>query len=111
MSKRDPLLPLRQMRDHAVEAVSLSAERERADLPKDRLLMHALTRLVEIVGEAASRVSPEIQRRNPEIPWVDVIGMRHRLIHGYDAVDLDVLWATVKEDLPVLVKRLDGLLG
>lgn len=99
------------MRDHAIEAIGLVARRKRKDLETDRLLMHALTRLVEIVGEAAGRVPVEIQKKHGTIPWSDVVGMRHRLIHGYDEVDLDVLWATADEDLPTLVKQLDRVLG
>lgn len=110
MSRRDPLVALRQMRDHAVEALALAADRTRRDLDTDRLLMHALTRLIEIVGEAARRVPEEVQKRHREIPWADVIGMRHRLIHGYDQVDLDVLWATLEVDLPVFLKQLDSVI-
>lgn len=94
-------------RDHALEAIELAARRKRRDLETNRLLMHALTRLVEIVGEAADQVPTDIQKTHGTIPWRDAIGMRHRLIHGYDEVDLDILWATVKEDLPALAKQLD----
>lgn len=110
MSRRDPLVALRQMRDHAAEAVALLARRKRRDLDTNRVLMLALTRLVEIVSEAANRVSSDLQVKYAQIPWPDVIGMRHRLVHGYDEVDLDVLWATVQEDLPGLLKQLDRIL-
>lgn len=110
MSRRDPLVTLRQMRDHAAEAVALVAHRRRRDLDTDRVLMHALTRLVEVVGEAASRVPRELQAKHDAIPWADVIGMRHRLIHSYDQVDLDVLWATLDDDLRTLIKQLDRIL-
>lgn len=111
MSRRDPLVALRQMRDHAAEAVALAGRHKRKDLDKDRVLMHALTRLVEIVGEAANRVPPEMHAQYRTIPWLDIVGMRHRLIHGYDQVDLDVLWATIDDDLPALVHQLDRILG
>lgn len=111
MARRDPLVALRQMRDHANEAITLAAGRRRRDLDADRMLLHALTRLVEIVGEAADRVPDEVQARHGEIPWADVVGMRHRLSYGYDEVDLDVLWATVAGDLPDLVAALDRILA
>ena len=63
-----------------------------------------------IVGEAANRLSTEDQSRYPSIPWKAIVGMRNRLIHGYDAIDLDVLWDTVQIDLPELVEELERIL-
>jgi len=100
---------LRHMLDHAREAVSLVQGKTRADLDKDRLLNLALVRLIEIVGEAASRVSKETQRRYPEIPWPQIVSMRNRLIHGYDFVDFDILWQTVNEDLLLLIAELEKI--
>ncbi len=58
--------------------------------------------LVEIIGEAAARVGTESREKYPSIPWLQVVGIRNRLVHGYDAVDLDVLWDTIIDDLPRL---------
>ncbi len=110
MPPRDPLVALRQMRDHAAEAVDLVARRRRRHLDEDRVLMLALCRLIEIVGEAGGRVPKQVQARYPSLPWADIVGMRHRLIHGYDDVDLDVLWATLTDDLPTLLQQLDRIL-
>ena len=85
--------------------------KSRDELAADRKLQLALTRLIEIVGEAASRVSQETRLRHPEIPWPQMVGMRNRLIHGYDTVDLAVLQSTVGVDLPPLVAQLDAILG
>jgi uncharacterized protein with HEPN domain len=74
------------------EAVELTQGRTREDLGRDRLLVLGLQRLVEIVGEAANRVSKATQAEFPEIPWQPIIGMRNRLIHGYDVIDVDVVW-------------------
>ena len=74
------------------------------------MLELALVRLIEIIGEAAARVSPEGQREYPSIPWPKIIGMRNRLIHGYDEVDLDVLWDTIEFDLPPLITTLQQIL-
>jgi uncharacterized protein with HEPN domain len=100
-----------QMRDHAADAIEACAGRRRPDLEKDMLLRHALTHLVEIVGKAANRVPLQAREAHPAIPWAEIIGMRRRLAHGYDEVNLDVLWATVKEDLPALMDDLDAILG
>jgi uncharacterized protein with HEPN domain len=82
---------LSHMLDHAREVIVLSEGRSRSDLDTDRLLNLALVRLLEIVGEAANRVPPEERQQHPEIPWPQIISLRNRLIHGYDAVDNDIL--------------------
>ena len=75
------------MLDHAQEAITLTRGKARADLDSDRVLNLALVRLLEVVGEAAGRVSEEERARYPEIPWPQIVGLRNRLIHGCDAVD------------------------
>ncbi len=94
------------MLEHAREAMQLVAGRNRSDLDTDRVLSLALVRLLEIVGEAAARVSSEARARHPAIPWLEIVSLRNRLIHGYDAVDMDVLWSIVNTDLPALVRGL-----
>ncbi len=89
-SRRDRVR-LDHMLDHAREAITLTRGKTRADLDSDRLLSLALVRLLEIVGEAAGRVSKEECALHPEIPWPQIIGLRNRLIHGYDAVDHNIL--------------------
>jgi uncharacterized protein with HEPN domain len=99
------------MRDYARKALEMTAGREREDLDKDEMLRLALTHLVEPVGEAASQVPAEQRDRHAGIPWAKVVGMRHRLIHGYDLVDYDILWGTIRHDLPGLIAELDQALG
>ena len=106
MMRHDDITRLRHMLDHAREAVALTQGKTRADLDAERLLELALTRLLEIIGEAAARVSPAGQERYAQIPWPEIIGMRNRLVHGYDAVDLDILWDIVQLDLPPLIAAL-----
>jgi uncharacterized protein with HEPN domain len=106
MPRHDPLVRMRHMRDHAREARQHASGRTRADLDRDRLLV-----LVEVIGEAASQVPAEVRERFPSIPWRDIIGMRNRLIHGYDVVDLDALWDTVTNDLPPLIAQLEAALS
>jgi uncharacterized protein with HEPN domain len=111
MSQHDPLLALRHMLDHAREAVALAQGSSRVDLDSDRLLQLALTRLVEIVGEAAARVPAELQARHSQLPWREAISARNRLIHGYDFVDLDILWEIVASDLPQLIPLLGQVIA
>ena len=81
MPRRDPEVRLLHMRDYARKAVGMVDGQRREDLEDDEKLRFALTHLVELIGEAASQVPPEIQQRYPEIPWQKVISMRHRLIN------------------------------
>jgi uncharacterized protein with HEPN domain len=111
MSRHDLRVSLLQMRDHTAEALAMAAGRARGDLDYDRMLELVLSRLLEIVGEAATRVPEEVRAAHPEVPWRDIIGMRNRLIHGYDAVDLDILWQIVALDLPALSAALDAILA
>lgn len=102
---------LRHMLEHAREAVEICRGRCRGDLDADRLLNLALVRLIEVVGEAANKVSGDVRERNPDIPWREIVAMRNRIIHGYDAVDFDILWAVIQQDLPDLIPRLERLLA
>jgi uncharacterized protein with HEPN domain len=99
------------MLDHAKEAAELIAGKDKVELQHNRVLELALIRLVEIVGEASAKVSSETQAKYPSIPWSQVIGMRNRLIHGYDSVDLDVLWDTIEVDLPPLIAEIEKIIG
>ena len=77
------------MLDHSIEAIDLTKGRRRHDLDKDRILELALVRLLEIIGEAANRLSAACLSSHTTIPWSQIISLRNRLIHGYDAVDLE----------------------
>lgn len=110
MSRREDAVILRQMLDHVEEAISLVDGRVRADLDTDRVFFLALLKLVEIVGEAATRVSDGMRTAHPEVPWREVIGTRNRLVHGYDAVDCDILWEIVAADFPALAGQIKSIL-
>ena len=109
MSKHDDRISMRHMLDYARQACVMARGRKRSDLESDYMFQLALTHLVEIVGEAASRVSMPTRERHCEIPWPNIVGMRNRLIHGYDVVDLNLLWDTVTTDLPPLIAALEGI--
>jgi uncharacterized protein with HEPN domain len=111
MSKHDPKVRLLHMRDFAQKAVQLTAEKTRADLEQDEVLRLAVTRLMELVGEAATHIPAEIRERNPEIPWPKIVSMRNRLIHGYDEVDYAVLWDALTFNLPDLIRQLERALA
>jgi uncharacterized protein with HEPN domain len=99
------------MLDYARKALQLASGRARADLDADELFGLAMTRVLEVIGEAAARVGRATRDQNPQIPWVNIAGMRNRLIHAYDKVDFNVLWDAVQYDLPALVSGLEGILA
>jgi uncharacterized protein with HEPN domain len=103
MSRHEGDIRLRHMLDHAREAVAMARDRTRSELDTDRQLNLSLVRLLEIIGEAAGRVPAEERVRHPDIPWPEIVGLRNRLIHGYDSVDFDILWQIVSDDLPPLI--------
>ena len=93
----------------AREALALAADLSYAEFAEDRRSQLAILKSVETVGEAASRVSEDTREAHPQIPWREIVGMRHRLVHAYFDIDLRLVWDTVARDLPALIDRLEPL--
>jgi uncharacterized protein with HEPN domain len=110
MRKHDAIR-LRHMLEAAREAVSFAQGRSRDDLTRDRMLVLSLVKAIEIAGEAAFQISEPTRNELPDLPWADIIGMRHRLVHVYFDINLDILWQTVQVDLPVLIAQIEQLLS
>lgn len=106
----DDRIRLHHMLDAAREALEFVSGRTRQELDTDRMLVLSLVKEIEIIGEAASRLSQESQSSIPGIPWQDVIGMRNRLIHVYYDVNLDIVWSAVTKELPSLVADLEKVI-
>lgn len=87
------------MLDAAKEAISFVEGKTRKDLDKNRILLLAIVKELEIIGEAAVKVSKETKKNLHAIPWESIAGIRNRLIHAYFDIDLDRVWDTVKDDL------------
>lgn len=111
MRQPDTVTRLHHMLDNAREALAFAAGRTREELDTDRALELSLTRLLEIIGEAASAIPATFRSAYPAIPWRSVIGMRNRLIHAYHDVDADILWDTVTNNLVSLVAELERILA
>lgn len=107
--QREDEIRIRHMIEAANATQSFMAERKRSDLDTDQMLSFALARAIEIIGEAASKVSPETRSATPSVPWVQVIAMRNRLIHAYFHIDNDVIWITVTEEVPELLLALQTI--
>ncbi len=111
MSRREPLVAVRQMLDHGSEAVQMAQDRSRADLDLDRMLNLSLVRLLEVLGEAERRVPDDFRSRYPNVPWRQTTDLRNVLIHDYDTVDFDALWRIIQDDLPPLIQQLHGIIS
>jgi len=97
------------MLDAAKEAMSFIKDRKRSDLAVDRMLVLSLVKSIEIMGEAASKVTKESRDSHPEVPWLNIVGMRNRLIHVYFDIDLDRVWDTITDDLPPVIAVLEKI--
>jgi len=98
---------------HMIEAAQTAqqfvAHRSRGDLDSDRMLLFALVRAVEILGEAASKISEVARAEAPDVPWGLIVAMRNRLIHAYFDVNRDILWTTVTVEIPELLPQILAL--
>ena len=99
---------------HVLDAINLAEEYlqgvDENKFKQTRLLQDGLIRQIEIIGEAIRHVSKELRNVNSDIAWEDIAGMRDKLIHGYFGVDIDKVWLTAREDLPVLKRQVVAVL-
>lgn len=99
---------------HMIEAIQTAVDfvtgRQAEDLDSDRMLLFALERSIEVIGEAASKVSEELRFSSPDIPWAQMVSMRNRLIHAYFDIDRDILWKTATIELKSLLPQLQALI-
>lgn len=105
MENKD-LVRLKHMLDSGEAILSFSKGKRRASLDNDRLFLSAVLRELEIIGEAAGRISERTKKKFTQFPWKELIGMRNRLIHAYFDVDHDVIWKTIREYLPSFCQNL-----
>lgn len=110
MSPRD-VVYVGHMLDMARKAVGKTQGLSREAYDVDENLRLALIHLVQVIGEAARKVSTAFTDEHPEIPWMNIIGMRHKVVHDYLGVDEDIVWQVVTEDLPHLVATLEPIVA
>ena len=103
---KDELVYVGHMLDKAHEALSLVRGKTRQDYDRDSALRLALTHLIQVIGEAARRVSPQFRDRHPQIPWEALAGMRSKIVHDYMNVDEDIVWDSVTQELHPLIEEL-----
>lgn len=110
MSHHDDEVYVGHMLDMTRRAVRAIEAKSREKYDADDILRLGLTHIVQVIGEAARRVSEEFQKEHSEIPWRNIIGMRHRIVHDHMRVDEDILWQVVTNDLPKLLPQLEAIL-
>ncbi len=108
--RRRDRLRLQHMLDACDAVMAFMNGKSEQDLVADKLLVSAVTRQIEIIGEAANMLTLEIRGEHPEVPWKQIIGMRNKIIHEYFAVQTDTVWDVVMNDLPVLRGQLDAII-
>jgi uncharacterized protein with HEPN domain len=106
VSRENDLERFRHMLEAVEKAQAFGEGHTRDDLAQDEMRLLAIARLLGILGEAASKITPERRAEYPELPWAEMTGMRNHLIHGYFAVDLDIVWDTLHSNLPKLSDQL-----
>lgn len=107
--QKDDLVYVGHMLDTARKALHLVAGKSRTDYELDETLALALTHLLQVIGEAARKVSTPFRERHADIPWAAIVGLRHRVVHDYLHVDLDLVWDVVHQDLEPLVAKLSQI--
>ena len=109
--KKDDLVYVGHMLDTARLIVDKVSGKSRTQFDEDENLRLALTHLIQTLGEAARRVSPEFQQARPEVPWKKVIGMRHKVVHDYLHIDYDIVWDVATVNLPPLLAQLEKIVS
>ena len=110
MSKREPNLYLEDIKESIEKIEKYAGNLSFEEFIKDTKTIDAIVRNLTIIGEAAKNIPDEIKSTNPDIAWNEAIGMRNKVTHEYFGVDEDILWKTIKEDLPAFKKQISELL-
>ena len=110
MTMLDDATRLKHMLDAACDAVDFLSNVTLEKFQKDRKLLNATVRSLEIIGEAAANVTKATQEKHPEIEWPIIVGMRNRIVHAYYDINSVIVWKTVKENLPPLIEKLRSIL-
>ena len=108
--KRDDNIFIKHILDSAEKISAFIESKSRSDLDNDEKLALAIVRLLEIIGEAANSLSKEYQSKHPEVPWRKLIAMSNRLIHGYFDINYDIVWNTIRIDIPLIIQILKSII-
>lgn len=111
---RDPLKDTGRLQ-HMLDMALLLKNEEKIhslqSIKEDTVLFYGLTKMIEIIGEAAYKITREFKAANPQLPWREIEGMRHVLVHGYYQISAEMLWDVIQNDIPVLIPILQYYLN
>jgi len=110
MSKRKPRLYLEDTRDSIERIEEYTKDLDFEQFVRDRKTIDAVVRNLTIIGEAVRNIPEEIKSKNPNVAWDEAVGMRNKVTHEYFGIDEDILWKTIKEDLPIFKKQISEIL-
>lgn len=110
MSRREIELYLKDIKDSIRKIEKYTRNIDFEKFSRDEEKVDAIVRNLITIGEAATNIPKEIKAKNPNVAWREIKGMRNKVIHEYFGVDEEILWKTVKEDLPVFKKQIVKLL-
>lgn len=102
----DPDASIADIIAYAERALTYVAEQDGASFLLDTAVQDGVIRCLEVIGEAARRIPTGARERYPRVPWSQMAGMRNRLAHAYDAIDMESVWLTVTVDLPYIIAEL-----
>ena len=108
--KKDPLVFLKHILDATELIEEFIKDYTKKRFLEDKLVQSAVIRQIEIIGEAAKNIPASFRKNYPKIPWVDIVGMRDKLIHLYFGVDLERVWLVITEDIPILSRQIQEIL-
>jgi uncharacterized protein with HEPN domain len=106
----DDAAHLGDMLEACRRSVEKISGRSRNDLDNDEDLAIVLSHWLRLIGESSRLLSQKLKDEHPEVPWIDIQGMRHRIVHDYRHIDLDIVWRTVTERVPDLTRQLEAML-
>ncbi|MEK6830737.1 MAG: DUF86 domain-containing protein [Nanoarchaeota archaeon] len=104
--KKDPLVFVKHISDEIEKVERFSKDLTKDQLKKNELKQYAIIRAIEIIGEAVNNIPKEVKRKYSEVSWIDISGMRNKLIHHYFGINLNIVWKTIKEDIPDLKQKI-----
>ncbi len=109
--RRSHLDYLQDILQAAKDAIEFAGDADLDEFCEDKQMVYAVVRALEIIGEAASQIPASVRSRYLDVPWSEMIGMRNKVIHEYFGVDLDVVWQTVRRDLPPLRRVIERIIA